>query len=1057
MVYTEHRQRFVDWLRQQLIGPAQPDADNLVGESPLNRYPVGVLHPVMASGEGMDPANPQHWEEVPEATLDGGRSDRDLAQPTRSRRYVPPSSVGFSFLVGGRPRLQIVVSGSRYSRIDDGRDPRGRFLSREYKRIPLGDTTLDWVDGGPSPIAVSDRLGVDVQRKEHPEGAIITVSLFNPQRAQTGRRHQEVLEKCLFEVRLVCFVMEGELTEYPRVDRSLLTPEEQELEFQYRSRSIYAVGHGAAVDWTKEDGKPPCIQSEFMPAVEVPLVTTDLSGSPQSALGMSFLARENRERQLAELQNFVDGYAGWVAAQPQEEREAQTDGALQRIHDRMRTAVTRMQRGLDLLASDALANEAFRLANKAMLNQMRQQDSIQNKARAPEQYRWRPFQLAFILTVLESTVRGDDEFRDVCDLIWFPTGGGKTEAYLGLIAFLIAWRRMDDPAAGGGTVALIRYTLRLLTRQQFLRAARMICALELLRRSNPKVLGQEPITVGVWVGRAASPNQFTEAAKLAVEIRQGAASRGGLLLEACPWCGEEFTARSYRATESEFHFRCAESSCPFGRQAQPLPCNVVDEALYEAPPSLLIGTIDKFARLAWESRAASFFGLGTGQHPPSLIVQDELHLITGPLGSVAGLYEAALDSVLQLRGVKPKYIASTATIRMAREQVRSLYGRRVAVFPPPGPTCDDSYFARTDRERPGRLYLGYLAPGLAQTQSLAPLAAALLTAPMTLFADQADRAQLLEAWWTQVIYHGSLKSVGESHTAYLTDVRDWTGRFASEARPEAADAGSSFAATDSLHELVQARADNLRIDQLTSRSTAQDNARTFSRLERKRDEEDCLDVVLATNMVSVGLDVSRLALMVVNGQPLTTAEYIQTSSRVGRAEVPGLVCVNFHRTQARSLSHYENFRPYHDSFYRFVEPASVTPYTHQARLRALHAALVIAVRLSGTEMLKRNDAGRFDLTDPDIQAVTQALAARCALAEPADSEGKTAEHIEVLATQWHDRAQWCSLNRRKLVYDQYRDRGVDALLCSHENPEEGLWPTLHSMRNVEGAGILRAT
>ena len=663
-----------------------------------------------------------------------------------------------------------------------------------------------------------------------------------------------------------------------------------------------------------------------------------------------------------------------------------------------------------------------------------------------------------------SAIREDDEFRDVLDLIWFPTGGGKTEAYLGLIAFLIVWRRLRYPGSGGGTAAFMRYTLRLLTRQQFERAARMVCALELIRRRDPERLGDAPIDIGIWVGSAISPNRFDGAKELVEKIRAGRTeARYELLLESCPWCGTPFDAtRGYHSTEEEFHFHCVDPECELGTDPRPLPCNVVDEALYERPPSLLIGTIDKFARVAWEERTGAFFGAGTGSRPPArppeLVIQDELHLITGPLGSVAGLYEAGLDTLLVRRGVRPKYIASTATIRMAREQVQRLYARELAVFPPPGLSHGDSYFARTDHERPGRLYVGYLAPMLDQQHCMAPLAAALLAAPQAVFGGDSDPEELLDAWWTLVVYHGSLKGVGNSHNAFVTDVRDFGRRLTGELR-EARRADSDGESEDAAGgpDLGPGRFRDTRIAQLTSRRTAEENAETFLRLANPREDDDCLDAVLATNMVSVGLDVARLALMIVNGQPLTTAEYIQASSRVGRADVPGLVFANYYRHQARSLSHYETFRPYHESFYRFVEPSSVTPFTWQVRSRALHAALVIAVRHVCADLRGNTSAGRFDRDAPEVRAVIAELGRRCERAAAEPGQGRaTASHLERLAAQWHDEARRCEQESRRLSYQApNNERNEDRLLYTHGESRRGLWATLNSMRNVEGTGSLK--
>ena len=1070
-MYVEARKKLVAWMRRQLVGPV---GEGSLRMSPLERYPTGVLHPIDPGLSGIDPASAAKEEAEPvllddseDAPAADGESDGGaLARPVRRRRYVPPSSVGFSFFVRGDVRLAISASAAVYEGTGE-RDEAGQFQTREYTRSTLPEHTVRWshdVAGVDSAEALWEgRAGIDVRARPHAGGLILTVTLCNrseldpdtPPRLRTRDR----IGTALFEVQLECRVESGELVEYPRVDPSLLTEEEQELELQYRERRIYAVGHGAAADWEVKPGRTARIWSDFMPEAEVPMMTVD-TGGDDTVLGLARLADSPMTDDLA---RFVDGYSDWVAEQrrvaaslPAPEDRAAAD----RICDRMRIALERMHGSVEMLRTDPLAAESFRLANRAMFDQMRQADRVAGKGTKASDFRWRPFQLAFLLAVMESAVREEDDYRDVLDLIWFPTGGGKTEAYLGLIAFLVAWRRLRFPDTGGGTAAFMRYTLRLLTRQQFERAARMTFALELVRRRDPARLGEEPVGIGIWVGGEISPNSFFQARELVDELKGGRSeARYKLLLERCPWCGERFDPdRGYRAEEEDFRFLCVNRACAFGVDGLPLPCNVVDEALYERPPSLLIGTIDKFARVAWDERTGAFFGAGTGMRPPELVIQDELHLITGPLGSVAGLYEAGLETLLVRRGVRPKYVASTATIRMASEQVRRLYARDLAVFPPPGLSYDDSCFARTDRERPGRLYVGYLAPILDQQHCLAPLAAALLAAPAAVFEGDADREALLDAWWTQVIYHGSLKGVGNSHNAFVTDVRDVGRRLAgerNEARNTSLDGGSDdrdVESGDSSSRFLHAR-----IAQLTSRRTPEENAETFLQLETPRDHEGCLDAVLATNMVSVGLDVARLALMIVNGQPLTTAEYIQATSRVGRAEVPGLVFANYYRHQARSLSHYESFRPYHESFYRFVEPSSVTPFTHQVRVRALHAALVIAVRHSCPNLRGNRSAGSFDRGAPEVSAVVDELARRCRRAADETGQGSdTASHLDRLVRDWHDEARRCERESRQLNYDAPGgDRVADRLLHAHGEARPGLWATLHSMRNVEGTGALR--
>ena len=1074
MTYVDARGRLVDWLRRQLIGPA---SEGTLRMSPLDRYPTGVLHPVEPDATGLDPASTTDAEAesnllddfdddeaIPHST-DESDTER-LAQPARRRRYVPPSSVGFSCYVRGPVRLCITATAAVYQGTEE-RGEEGRFQTPEYTRTELSEAAVMWSENRDAR-AASERIwdgraGVEIRARPHRDGCILTVTLCNRSELDPStparKRTLERVVGSLFETRLECIVASGEILDYPRVDPSLLTEDEQELELQYREQSIFAVGHGAAANWDVRPGLAARIWSEFMPAAEVPTVTVD-TGGDDAVLGLVRLAERSM---FDELDRFVDGYASWAADQERTAlglQDATEQDTARRMSRRMNTALDRMRACVAHLRNDQFAAESFRLANRAMLDQMYQANRVQGRDAEMDDYRWRPFQLAFLLTVMVSAIREDDEFRDVLDLIWFPTGGGKTEAYLGLVAFLVVWRRLTYPDSGGGTAALMRYTLRLLTRQQFERAARVVCALELMRRRDPARLGDDPIDVGIWVGDAISPNRYFKAKELVEIIRSGRTeARHGLLLERCPWCGTPFDETDgYRATEEDFRFHCVNPECEFGADPRPLPCNVVDDALYERPPSLLIGTIDKFARVAWEERTGAFFGANSGSRPPELVIQDELHLITGPLGSVAGLYEAGLDTVLIRRGVRPKYIASTATIRMAGEQVRRLYGRKLAVFPPPGLSHADSYFARSDRERPGRLYVGYLAPMLDQQHCMAPLAAALLAGPRAVFDADPDVGDLLDAWWTLVVYHGSLKGVGNSHNAFMTDVREFGRRLLEEFREtrRTADAGGP---EDMAMETgaVSDRFRGPRVAQLTSRRTAQDNAETFRRLALPRQSEDCLDAVLATNMVSVGLDIARLALMIVNGQPLTTAEYIQASSRVGRAEVPGLVFANYYRHQARSLSHYETFRPYHESFYRFVEPSSVTPQTWQVRSRALHAALVIAVRHTCQDLRSNTSAGHFDRNAAEVGAVVAALERRCALAAAEEGQAhETAAHLHHLIGEWHDEARRCERERRQLNYQAPNgERNAERLLYTHGESPHGLWATLNSMRNVEGTGQLR--
>ena len=1078
---TKNRDEMLAWIRKSLIGPGDEAPDfsedlNLTGIQPIDRYHSAILFPIVPGESGIDPAS-EDSDGIHDSTGgDSFSSDESQVEPTfKTRRYVPPSSLGFSFYITGQEIcIQVSPWGVRYEKGEERDEGTKQFLFQKWQRIPLGNRDEETItlkapttkNTKEERISVYQGVGeVHIVWRPHAEGWLTTISFCNQQELLDASSAQEYIQarntSSIFEASLHCVVDSGDIGLYPRVDSSLLSEEEQELELQYCERRIYAVGHGSAVDWISSNNKIKELRSNFFPSVEVPQVTADVVKDGTGVLNIDLLADySDSNRATAELLvKFVEDYSRWVDVQKSiaKELDSVESKTAQRITSRMAMAVSRMKCGIEILKNDDKVANAFGLANRAMLNQMKQYDKCLKQT--PRTYRWRPFQLAFLLLSIESVVNEDSEFHDLVDLIWFPTGGGKTEAYLGLIAFLITWRRLKFPSTSGGTSVLMRYTLRLLTAQQFERATRLICALELIRRDSPLSLGDEPISVGMWVGEASTPNTFHGASEAVRKAAQATnAPPPSLVLGSCPWCNTPFKAsENFIVSENRFQIRCTHANCEFGQsESGTIPCNVVDEALFETPPTMLIATIDKFARLAWDERTSAFFGKDRDR-PPELIIQDELHLIAGALGSVAGLYEAALDTVLIHKGVRPKYIASTATIRMAEQQVQRLYGRDVAVFPPPGLSCDDSFFAKTvpTSERPGRLYVGYLAPMKNRQTCLAPLAASLLAAPEIVFPEgHVDREAFLEAWWTQVVYHGSLKNVGNSHNSFVIDVPNYFRRLKLESDKHAPQRNIEDQREENLEEDKKSR-HRPELAQLTSISSPEENKRTFENLEKRRDELGCIDAVLATNMISVGLDVSRLALMIINGQPLTTAEYIQASSRVGRSDVPGLVFVNYYRDQARSLSHYENFRPYHESFYRFVEPTSITPYTYQARMRALHAALTIVIRHSCAHMLVNNAAADFDPTQAQVAEVIRKLIHRCSLADP-ERATETKNHINQLVDDWKNFADKCKTGKRQLSYSvRDNDKIADRLLYNYEDRIKGIWPTLQSMRNVEATALMK--
>lgn len=785
----------------------------------------------------------------------------------------------------------------------------------------------------------------------------------------------------------------------------------------YRENRTFAIGHGCGADWIS--GRPKRVEavwSDVLPIFETPATSADLQiRSPEGGLqplrvSMRLLAglQPNADG-LADVDHLLKEYHDWitsldskVATIAEPYRPTATE-----LLNRCRQCADRIADGLSILRqSDSqgdVARKAFRLANQAMLvAQLRARQELRLPGHDSSgrltwsrpvadldpslpnerQGYWRPFQIAFLLMSLRGICDPSHRDRTEVDLIWFPTGGGKTEAYLGLTAFTVFFNALTG-VSNGGVDVLMRYTLRLLTAQQFQRAATLFCAMEQLRRRDVVALGDRPFRIGLWVGGSATPNKRDDAVAKLQKLRRDPDAENPYVLLRCPWCAAKFgpqedtpstplrgRARGGRQTagvqvygyERErgpsgdtVVFRCPDAACEFGGLPgpvkPPLPIVVIDEDLLDSPPNLLIGTVDKFAMLAWSPATRSIFGLDeSGRHrgvPPTLIIQDELHLISGPLGSMVGAYETVIEALCidPLGGmILPKIVASTATISRAREQILGLYARsRVMLFPPAGLDASDSFFAREavdeqGRPKPGRLYAGVLAPAHTSLQ----------TSEARIFATLMQHASLLEGdareldpWWTLLVFFNSLRELGGAATLFTADTREYLKVILNR------------------HGLDYSRIRQLfHVEELTSRIRGDHIPRLLERLEVSvtvREGKGAsvpspapIDACLASNIIEVGVDVPRLSLMAIVGQPKTTSQYIQVSSRVGRdLERPGLVVVIYGQTKPRDRSHYERFRSYHQRLYAQVEPTSVTPFSPPAVDRALHGLVVALVRQLG--------------------------------------------------------------------------------------------------------------
>ena len=1103
----EIRRSLVEALQIDLIGPvgALGDHAEILPQSPSRWYLTGFLVPTEADeGQRCDPTSN---DELDQAAEPAGIDDDDSPEKPAARRSYLPSSMGVSVLVPATLHdVEAVVRYGEYLRVELSEGASGPL---HWKRIPQEEVVsvaIGRESTGQGIVPVPNSRGVELvwSVRAVPDGDLdgglpkgtrcLSLFVVNRRKASPDEVRDEGF---IFQVELevqsdTSFIARPNL-------RSLESDDwdERVADLQYRHCFEFSVGHSVATESVVVDGQCRTVRTCWLPTAEVEKVAP--SKIPGVTLVMEELAslKDGADAQQ-HLGGMVVSYKEWIKKQSGSLgglSEHRKETAAELLH-RANLAADRIQSGIDLLA-DPHCLEAFRLANKAMAMQGRRRLALQLK-KPPEEIvpAWRPFQLAFILMNLKGIAVADSDDRETVDLLFFPTGGGKTEAYLGLAAFTLVLRRLRHPGlTSAGLSVLMRYTLRLLTLDQLGRAAALICALELERQEDVDKLGEWPFEIGLWVGMAATPNRMGRkgdtdahsARRKTIAFKNDDRKPSPIPLEECPWCGEKFKATSFQLVPNadeptDLRVTCANRRCEFSR-GNPLPILSVDEPIYRRLPCFLIATVDKFAAMPWTGEVGGFFGRvdrvdaegfygpchpTTGRPlpvdrlpPPDLIVQDELHLISGPLGTMVGLYESALDelSTIEVEGrrIRPKIIASTATVRRAESQIRALFNRRtVDVFPPPGPDVRDSFFARTHstKESNAREYVGIAAQGRSPKVIMLRLYLALLGAAQKAYHEAGGPKidnNPADPYMTLLGYFNSLRELGGARRLIEDEVRtQLTGR---GGRKRVGEATGLFKDRTIAYEPVE----------LTSRVTTDKVSEAKRRLEQAFKEKDHVDVAIATNMISVGLDISRLGLMVCFGQPKTSSEYIQATSRVGRDDQrPGLVVtiLNIHRPRDRS--HYERFAAFHDSFYRSVEATSVTPFSPRALDRGLAGTLIALVRQGHLPMTPPRGATEILKELPRLAFAVELLSKR-AFDTHHDTSSPDAKQLSLKV---RDRCndlldEWSKI--AKELHDaggaiQYQTEAGSAqrLLYEFLNPELKTLPVRHrkfranrSMRDVE--------
>jgi hypothetical protein len=1144
------RENLANVLERELLGPMNGPTEVIDG-GPDSVYLVGRIAPFKLTAGTGDPEDADTGEPdtdvgdagdaeagrgVPLTEVDdsgaGADEDSGLEDTPQQRGLMIPASMGLRCQIPDDLESFIVTaSWGVYESVPapEGDESRNRRYKRTPVEIPKRILVADLAESGTTPIPLRDKVMLRIDRHDEPERGcrLIEIALCNDRVAP----RKIPVDAWLYQTRLTV-TAEGEPAFLPVTDPLLddrWEPDDElrRLKLQYRDRLEFAVGRTCSVDWQVAEGarRASKVWTTWLPVSETPQVAAE---EVDALLDMRKLAAASPDELRTGLSPIVEKYEEWLTGE--ETRASQLPGHLRDegldAVNEARKAQSQLAAGLEHVLGDADALRCFRFMNEVMAGQRVQSQIARRRAQHPGEsigeardavfastdkpHSWRTFQLAFILMQLPLLTNPTAEKRSgnlaKAQLLFFPTGGGKTEAYLGLAAYAFAIRRLqgevDTPDGkldgDAGVTVLMRYTLRLLTAQQFQRATALVCAAEMARRRDPGAWGPEPFRIGLWVGTDVSPKRYEEAKEqLKRAAKAGPSARLTVLqFQRCPWCGTPVGAANVRADDEaqRIYVYCGDElgDCPFSRDgeiADGLPVLTVDEEIYRLAPAFVIATIDKFARLAREGEAASLFGYVSEKcelhgfvhpdysgckiqagskhpktpyyrrpvgrlRPPDLIIQDELHLITGALGTTVGLFEVAVDALCSWRDgaqnpVRPMVVASTATARNAADQVRALYGRDAMIFPPQVLDVGQTFFSSeqpVSREHPGRRYVGLSTTGVRLTTAEIRVAEVLMAAGQLLIDRSGDAA---DPYLTLVGYFsatrelaGMARYLGDDIQTALARRRPWSllpARYGTDyGQLNLAELTSRVSSADITATLDQMA---VQFDPAFDSNAGKRELAALRKAGQPVPERGArpFDVVLATSMLQVGVDVDRLGLMLVVGQPKNTAEYIQASSRVGRqAGRPGLVLTLGNWARPRDLAHFEQFRHYHETFYAQVEALSVTPFSATSLDRGLDGVLVSAARVLTSVipdgLSPERSAGRIESQRDFLLNVIDGLVRRTRRAADEDAAGRALQRLLNRLDQWTARRKHLADLHKTLVYERVTDEAkYDALMMSAEN------------------------
>lgn len=1078
------RREIVEEIQKDILGPREED--ELIPTSPTKKYLSGVLYPQ----NNFD--NDFESEKKIEAKDDAGDNESDEID-AKVNRTSYPSSMGLTCKIkGDTDEIRLEIEYAKYIRPD-----QNEWI---FQRIPIKDSEnktislpIKLIEGISKPEPIGEQTAsINYHIRKIDDDFLVSVFLRN-NLVQLSSKQDPT--QCIYQP--VIRLLSKNLTDKIFKDTSAYNfSDNDSSEFQlyrllFQHRNQFGIGHSCSVTWNLQSTNnfTNIVETTFIPQYEVPQIATndnDVEVNNLKALDMKFLSDvENFSDYKKPLLEIYDLYGAWIKKLtiPSDFKEV----AESQIEE-CEKAKERIKKGIELVSSNKEIGEVFRFANRVMLYQrsysewakLSKEDKKLLERKKPElKGKWRLFQLAFILLNIESLSDITSKERRIADVLWFPTGGGKTEAYLGIIAFTIGLRRLRNRGVFKyGVTALMRYTLRLLTLQQFQRATAFMCACEVIRRadrnSNGKSKwGSEPFSVGLWLGHTSTPNRLggDDGAKTQIEkVRQNPENVRGsnpYQIRSCPWCGDDISPYNYDFGGRIEHMRifCSNNNCEFSKEKSKeevedekgkkffeergLPVLLIDEDIYKLCPTLIIATVDKFAQISWNWRTASLFGkidklsstkgfitsndpdpparvmdfkVKYGKDhllPPELIIQDELHLISGPLGTLTSLYETAIDDLCTTEESFPKIIASTATTKNSPEQVKRLFNiprNQVKIFPPQGFIFGDSFFAKeiSTNEKYGKIYLGICPTSRTGLTILARIAAVILQTIRAYKHEKKYTDEELDPYYTVVSYFNSIKELANANRVFDDSVPDFMRMI--QNKYDIVELDEDRKVEDSNKKKFSLP--NLYKDELTSRKNANEIPAILEQLDvgLTTNNGKPLDVLLCTNMIQVGVDVDRFGTMIINGQPKQTSEYIQASGRIGR-KYPGLIITAYNYLKPRDLSHYENFVYYHSTFHQYVEPVSITPFSPRARDRGLLGVVVGLMRLNSNLLSLRNSAYRFEINSsfqPLIDRVTNSILKRVSNIDPTETQSTKIELQRKIFEFWDKRSN----NHKNLHFDK---------------------------------------